>query len=150
MTIISPGFENGASLPDRFTQFDANKSPALEFLDVPSRARALAIIMDNPDAPRGLFTHWVVFNIGPSTRGFGENELPKGARLGRNSYDKEAYAGPKPSNGQHWYFFRLYALDTRLDLREGASRAEVERTMGNHVIAKAELMGRYATPVSVR
>jgi hypothetical protein len=150
MKIKSSEFENGGNMPDRLTQFDANKSPALEFTDVPAAARSLVLIMDDPDAPRGLFTHWVVFNIDPSSRGFRENETPKEARLARNSYDQAAYAGPKPPNGEHRYFFRLYALDTRLDLREGASRTDIERAMEHHVIAKAELMGRYATPVSTR
>jgi Raf kinase inhibitor-like YbhB/YbcL family protein len=150
MKIKSSDFENGGTIPDQFTQFDANRSPAIDFVDVPAAARTLVLIMDDRDAPHGLFTHWIVFNIDPNAGGFRKNEISDDVRLGKNSYEKAEYAGPKPPDGEHRYFFRLFALDQRLDLQTGTSRAEVERAMEGHVIAKAELMGRYATPVSAR
>jgi Raf kinase inhibitor-like YbhB/YbcL family protein len=146
MKIKSSEFENGSVIPERFSQYGENRSPSLDFVEVPPAAKSLALIMDDPDAPRGTFTHLVAFNIDSNTGGFRENQIPKDVRFGRNSYDQAAYAGPKPPNGEHRYFFRAYALDTRLDLPSGASRADVERAMGGHVIAEAELMGRYATP----
>jgi len=150
MKIKSSEFENGSVIPDRFSQYDENRSPPLDFVDVPPEAKSLALIMDDPDAPRGTFTHLVAFNIDPNTSGFRESQIPKDVRIGRNGYDQSAYAGPKPPNGEHRYFFRLYALDQRLDLPNGASRDELERMMTAHIIAQAELMGRYATPVEAR
>jgi Raf kinase inhibitor-like YbhB/YbcL family protein len=147
MKIISPEFRHGSAIPERFSQFRDNRSPPLEFEDVPPDARSLVLILDDPDAPRGTFTHWVAFNIGKHVSGFRENLVPKDVQLGRNDRDDIAYAGPKPPRGEHRYFFHLYALDDRLNLPSGAHRTEVERAMSGHVIAKAELMGRYATPV---
>jgi Raf kinase inhibitor-like YbhB/YbcL family protein len=106
--------------------------------------------MDDPDAPRGIFTHLVAFNIDPNSSGFRENQIPKDVRFGRNDKGQTAYAGPKPPDGEHRYFFRLYALDVRLELAIGASRVEVEGMMAGHVIAEAELMGRFATPLVPR
>jgi Raf kinase inhibitor-like YbhB/YbcL family protein len=150
MKIKCSEFENGRVIPDRFSQYDANRSPPLDFVDVPSEAKSLALIMDDPDAPRGTFTHWVAFNIDANTAGFRENKIPQDVRLGRNDYDQPEYAGPKPPDGEHRYFFHTYALDTRLDLPTGASRDEVESALRGHVIAEAELMGRYATPNEAR
>jgi len=150
MKIKCSEFENGSVIPERFSQYDVNRSPPLDFTDVPAEAKSLALIMDDPDAPRGTFTHWVVFNIDADTAGFRENKIPKDVRLGLNDYGKPEYAGPRPPNGEHRYFFRAYALDTGLDLPNGASREQVEQAMKDHVIAEAELMGRYATPVEAR
>ena len=150
MKIKSPAFESGQVIPERFSQYDVNRSPPLDFAEVPSKAQSLVLIMDDPDAPRGTFTHWVVFNIDANTAGFDENKTPKNVRLANNDYDKSEYAGPRPPNGEHRYFFRLYALDKRLDLSNGARRSEVEHAMRGHILAEAEWMGRYATPVDAR
>jgi Raf kinase inhibitor-like YbhB/YbcL family protein len=150
MKIKCSEFENGGVIPDRFSQYDVNRSPPLDSVDVPEKTKSIALIMDDPDAPRGTFTHWVVFNIDPDMAGFREDKVPKDVRLGLNDYGKPEYAGPKPPNGEHRYFFRAYALDVRLDLPHGAKRAEVERAMKGHILAEAELLGRYATPVEGR
>lgn len=150
MKIKCSEFEDHGVIPDRFTQYDANRSPPLDFVDVPTEAKSLVLIMDDPDAPRGTFTHWVVFNIDADMAGFREDKIPKDVRHGLNDYGQPEYAGPKPPNGEHRYFFHAYALDTRLDLPNAVSRAEVERAMEGHVVAEAELMGRYATPVETR
>lgn len=150
MKIKCSEFENGGVIPERFSQYDVNRSPPLDFVDVPPKAKSLALVVDDPDAPRGTFTHLVAFNIDPSTSGFSENQIPKDVRLARNDYGKPEYAGPRPPDGEHRYFFRAYALDTRLDLPNGASRPEVEHAIKGHVIAEAELMGRYATPNEAR
>ena len=150
MKIKCSEFENGSVIPSRFSQYDVNRSPPLDFVDVPPKAQSLALIMDDPDAPRGTFTHWVAFNIDAGTAGFHENKIPKEVRLGRNDYGKPEYAGPRPPDGEHRYFFHAYALDTQLDLPNGASRAEIEGAMKGHVVDEAELMGRYATPAQAR
>lgn len=146
MKIRSPEFHDGGVIPERFSQYRDNVSPPLEFEGVPREARSLVLIMDDPDAPRGTFTHWVAFNIDAHTDHLIENRIPKHVRLGRNDAGRAAYAGPKPPTGEHRYFFHAYALDNELSLPTGAARGEVERAMLGHVIDKAELMGRYATP----
>src|SRR3954470_12759902 len=138
MKLKSPDIENGGIIPERFSQYDANRSPALDFVDVPPDAKSLALIVADPDAPSGTFTHWIAFNIDTNTSGFAENKIPKDVRLGVNSYGKAEYAGPKPPSGEHRYFFRSYALDTRLNVPNGANRTEVEQAMRGHVIAGAE------------
>jgi hypothetical protein len=143
MKIESSAFKNGASIPPRYAKQGDNVSPPLSISGVPPEARSLVLIMDDPDAPRGLFTHWVVFNI-PPVAWFAENEVPKGARVGKNSWGEAGYGGPQPPDREHRYFFRLYALDRMLDLPKGASREQVEAAMKGHVIAQAEWMGRFA------
>ena len=148
MKIKCSEFDYGAAIPERFTQYDENRSLPLDFVDVPREAKSLVLIMDDPDAPSGTFTHWVAFNIDANTSGFRENHIPKDVRLGNNDYGRAEYAGPKPPTGEHRYFIWVYALDSRLDLAHGAERAEVEQAMVGHVIAEAELMGRFATPIN--
>jgi Raf kinase inhibitor-like YbhB/YbcL family protein len=150
MKISSPAFGDGETIPDRYSQYGANQSPPLEFSDVPTDAHSLVLIMDDPDAPRGLVTHCVAFNIAPHSRGFGDNRIPGDVELGANQHGNAAYMGPKPPDREHRYFFHLYALDTRLELPGGVSRDDVERAMAGHVLATAELMGRFAPPVPAR
>ena len=147
MKIESPAFANGDRIPEHYSRFGENVSPPLVFKDVPDAAKSLALIVDDPDAPRGTFTHWVLFNLDPRMK-----ELPEHARIarenqGRNSWDEVAYGGPRPPNGEHRYFFRLYALDRKLDLPAGAQRAQIEPALRGHVLAESEWMGRFATPV---
>jgi Raf kinase inhibitor-like YbhB/YbcL family protein len=146
MQLSTSAFPPGGLIPERYSQYSANHSLPLEITDVPANAESLVLIMDDPDAPKGLFTHWVAFNLGPRTRAVPEDDLPPEARLGANDAGRTAYDGPKPPDGEHRYFLRLHALDTRLDLPEGARRADVEEAMSGRVIAQAELMGRYAPP----
>jgi Raf kinase inhibitor-like YbhB/YbcL family protein len=148
MKLDSPAFELGGTIPDQYSHYAANRTPPLEFFDVPDEARSLALIMDDPDAPHGLFTHWVVFNIDPDVSGFDEDELPDNVKFGVTSWGEADYGGPRPPDKEHRYFFRLYALDRMLDLPNGASRREVESAMKGHVIAEAELMGRFAPPIA--
>ena len=148
MKIKSPEFENGGFIPERFTQYDENRSLPLNFEEVPPDARSLVLIMDDPDAPNGTFTHWIAFNIDANTSGFREDQIPKDVRLGTNDKGRAEYAGPKPPTGEHRYFIWVYALDSQLDLPHGATRSEVERAMVGHVLAEAELMGRYARPIN--
>jgi len=154
MKITTSAFKPGESIPDPFTQNGEDQNPPLTLTDVPPDTQSIAIIMDDPDAPRGLFTHWIVFNLDPKVRELRAREEPEGGSLGRNDKGIVGYSGPKPPSGTHRYYFHAYALDARLELSRGANRAEVERAMKGHVLNQAELMGRYSAaptaPVTVR
>src|SRR5205823_4338271 len=113
--------------------------------DVPVNASSLALIVDDPDAPGETFTHWMVFNFDPRTMHIRQGHLPGNARQATNDWQQVEYGGPQPPSGEHRYFFRLYALDTTLDVPQGARRQELEAAMKGHVLETAELMGRYAT-----
>jgi Raf kinase inhibitor-like YbhB/YbcL family protein len=144
MRITSPAFRNREFIPRQYSRDGADKSPPLRIEDVPANARSLVLIVDDPDAPGGLFTHWVVFDLDTKTVDIGEDHAPENARQGSNSWGETQYGGPQPPSGEHRYFFRVHALDTKLDLARGSMRTEVERAMNGHVLETAELMGRYA------
>jgi Raf kinase inhibitor-like YbhB/YbcL family protein len=146
MRISSSAFEEGAMIPEQYSKEGGNKRPPLRFEDVPTNAKSLVMIVDDPDAPNGTFTHWLAFNISPSVREIGENMASVPMQEGRNDYGQTGYGGPKPPSGEHRYFFKLYALDDRLTLQRGVSRLELEEAMIGHVIAEAEFVGRYAAP----
>jgi Raf kinase inhibitor-like YbhB/YbcL family protein len=112
-------------------------------MDVPSTARSLVIIVDDPDAPAGTWVHWTVWNIAPDTRSIPENAVPVGAVEGITSFGAQGWGGPCPPAGTHRYFFKLFALDTVLKLDASADKAVLEKAMGGHVLAKAERLGLY-------
>jgi len=145
MKITSPAFREGDSIPKQFTRDGADKSPALQFEEVPDKAKSLALIVDDPDAPNGTFTHWILFNITPTTHEIREDAPPVMATQGRNDWGDIGYGGPKPPSGEHRYYFKLCALDTVLSLSRGAKRSEVDEAMNGHILDEAELMGRYAS-----
>lgn len=145
MKITSPAFTDGGTIPKQFTRDGADKSPALRIEDVPSGVKSLALIMDDPDAPSGTFTHWMLFNMSPATKEIREDAPPVMASQGRNNWGEIGYGGPKPPSGEHRYFFKLYALDGVLPLSRGATRAELEEAMNGRVLDEAEFMGRYAS-----
>jgi len=148
-TLSSPSFHNGDDIPKKFTCTDADVSPQLQWTSAPAGTQSLALIADDPDAPAGTWTHWVLFDLPAQTKSLPENvskqdELPGGGRQGRNDFRKLGYGGPCPPPGKpHRYFFKLYALDKKLELKAGASKQEVEQAMQGHVLAQAELMGKY-------
>lgn len=144
MRLTSPAFSRGDPLPRHFAKEHGNKSPPLCFQDVPKPAKSIALIVNDPDAPRGTFTHWVLFNVPPETSELLENQIPAGAVSGRNDYGDVGYGGPRPPSGTHHYFFQAYALDTWLKLSPGATAKEVEQAMETHVLENAELMGTYS------
>jgi len=144
MKITSPAFRHGEHIPRLYSRDGEDKSPPLHIEGVPANARSLVLIVDDPDASGGLFAHWVVFDVDPRTMEIGEDHVPEEGRQGTNSWGEAEYGGPQPPLGEHRYFFHVYALDTKLDLPQGATRAEVERAMSGHVLDVAELMGRYA------
>ena len=143
MKVTSSAFHEGANIPSKFSCDGANSSPPLQIADVPSGAKSLVLIVDDPDAPSGLFTHWVVWNISPQSSSIGEGDTPKGVQ-GTNDFGKSGYGGPCPPSGTHRYYFKVFALDRELDLSFGAKRGQLDAAIKGHVIAQGELMGRYA------
>ncbi len=144
LTITSPDFAAGAAIPSRFTCQGRNISPALVIAGVPAGARSLVLIVDDPDAPSGTFTHWLIWNIPAGAGRLSPGGSPAGAVEGTNDFGNAGYSGPCPPSGTHRYFFRLSALDVPLRLGAGALRAELEGAMRGHVIGGAVLMGRYS------
>ena len=143
MKITSSAFHEGANIPSKFTCDGSDTSPPLQIAGVPSGAKSLVLIVDDPDAPSGLFTHWLVWNIPPQTGSIAEGSAPPGAQ-GANDFGKSGYRGPCPPPGTHRYSFKIFALDRELELRSGAKRSQVDAAMKGHVIAQGELVGRYA------
>ena len=143
MKISSPGFAEGALIPGRFTADGANVNPPLEISGVPAGAQSLVLIVDDPDAPAGTWNHWLLWNIASDTASIAEDSVPPGAVGTKNDFGRTVYLGPSPPSGTHRYFFRLLALDTTLDLKAGSDRARLDRAMKGHILAAAELMGRY-------
>src|SRR5881398_3306640 len=144
MKISSSAFQEGGTIPEKFSKNGQNVSPELRIEGAPAEAKSLALIVDDPDAPVGLFTHWLVWNIDPKTTEIAESSAPNGAVQGTNDYPNLGYGGPQPPSGTHRYYFKIFALDQTLDLRSGAKRQELDKAMSGHVIAQGELMGRYS------
>ena len=143
MKITSSAFQEGGNIPSKFTCDGSDTSPPLQITGVPSSAKSLVLIADDPDAPTGLFTHWLVWNIPPHTNSIAEGSASNGVH-GTNDFGKSGYKGPCPPPGTHRYSFKIFALDRELDLRPGAKRSEVNVAMKGHVIGQGELVGRYS------
>ncbi len=149
ITLTSAAFSHGAMIPKRYTCDGEDISPPLSWSEPPEKTQSFALIMDDPDAPMGTWVHWVIYNIPATARSLPEGvpadgDLPDGSRHGRNSWRRLGYGGPCPPSGTHRYFFKLYALDTVLPLAAGATKEELLKAMEGHIVAQAELMGRYA------
>jgi len=144
--VVSSAFKNGGVIPTRFTCDGKNISPEISISNVPKEAQSFVVIMDDPDAPSGTWTHWSVFNIPPTTKVLHEGKEPIG-RAGTNSWGKTGYRGPCPPKGEHRYFFRVYALNKTLPLNVGSSRGDILTAMKGSVLATAELIGRYKRDV---
>jgi Raf kinase inhibitor-like YbhB/YbcL family protein len=143
MKITSSAFREGGNIPSQFTCDGADSSPPLQIAEIPSGAKSLALIVDDPDAPSGLFTHWMVWNISPQTNTIAEGSTPKGVH-GTNDFGKSGYGGPCPPSGTHRYYFKIFALDGELNLPPGTKRSQLDAAMKGHVVAQGELMGRYS------
>ena len=141
ITISSPAFKAGGTIPARFTCKGADQNPPLRFRGIPKEAKSLALIVDDPDAPGSLFTHWLAWNINPTASQLGENSVPAGAAQGTNDFGRIGYGGPCPPASTHRYYFRLFALDQKIDLKSGAKRSGLDRALEGHVLAHGELMG---------
>ena len=154
LEITSSAFAHQAEIPRQYTCDGDDVSPPLQWRGVPPEAKSLALIVDDPDAPdpkapKMTYVHWVVVDMPPSTTALPEGatggHMPKGAHEGLNDWKKSGYGGPCPPIGRHRYFFKLYALDRTLNL-ENPTKADVEKAMQGHIVAKAELVGTYQHP----
>lgn len=149
LTLTSTAFGSGAVIPDAYTCKGKDISPTLLWTGHIPQATTFALIADDPDAPAGTWVHWVIWNLPTSTHTMPENipktaTLPSGAMQGRNDFGNIGYNGPCPPPGKaHRYFFRLYALDTKLTLEPGATRKQLDAAMKGHIVAKSEHMGTY-------
>jgi Raf kinase inhibitor-like YbhB/YbcL family protein len=148
--VLSPAFHHGEVIPIQYTCDGNNVSPPLQWGSIPKDSQSLALVCKDSDAPSGVFVHWLIFNLLPIVSYLPEDLLTtrtlaeSGASQGRNDFDNIGYDGPCPPPGNfHRYFFRLYALDARLRLQEGATKDELERAMEGHILATGQLMGTY-------
>lgn len=144
MKISSIAFENNKNIPIKYTCDGSGINPPLIFSDIPEDAKSLVLIMDDPDAPFESFDHWVVFNISPSVTEVSENSAPNDSIQGKNSAGTNKYVAPCPPSGTHRYFFKLYALDSKLNLDETAGKKQVEGLLKDHLIDSAEVIGLYS------
>jgi len=140
MKITSPAFKNNELIPAKYTCDGENISPPLVIENIPDGTKSLALICDDPDAPMGTWVHWVVFDIEVAGE-IKENSIP--GKQGINDFRKKNYGGPCPPSGTHRYFFKIYALDTKLGLNEGISKKELEKSMNGHILQEAQLIGLY-------
>ncbi len=149
ISITTEAFKAGGTIPSEYTCDGRNISPSLSWTGIPAGAKSIVLIMDDPDAPRGTFVHWVLYNIPADVQKLspgvsGNQTLADGSRQGMTDFGRTGYGGPCPPPGKpHRYFFKIYALDTTLDLSSKATKADVERAMKGHVLAQGELMGKY-------
>jgi len=143
MKITSSAFQEGGNIPSKFTCDGGDRSPPLQIAEIPSSAKSLALIVDDPDAPSGLFTHWIVWNISSQTNEIAEGRAPNGVQ-GTSDFGKSGYGGPCPPSGTHRYYFKIFALDRELNLPSGTKRNQLDAAIKGHVVARGELMGRYS------
>lgn len=148
-SLTTTAFSEGGEIPKKFTCDGADTSPSLSWNDAPSGTQSFAMIADDPDAPVGTWTHWVIWNI-PADKTALQEGVPKveqssdGVRQGKNDFKRVGYGGPCPPAGKpHRYFFKLFALDGKLDVKPGASRSDLERAMKGHVLSQAQIFGKY-------
>lgn len=142
--LTSPAFNHGSQIPSKYTCDGEDINPHLVIQGVPPGTKSLALVVEDPDAPGGHFVHWVLWDIPPETKEIREHSAPFGAVEGATNWGDGGYGGPCPPAGGHRYFFRLFALDTRLHLPATAGRGELDTAMAGHIVATTELMGTYA------
>jgi len=143
MEIESPVFKNNKLIPSKYTCDGENVNPPLLIGDVPENAKSLVLIVDDPDASRGAFVHWTVWNIDPHIKEIKENSCPQKAVEGRTDFGRPGYGGPCPPSGTHRYFFKLFALNTTLDIDTSTEAADLEREIEDNILAKTQLVGLY-------
>jgi Raf kinase inhibitor-like YbhB/YbcL family protein len=146
--VTSSAFQDGGMIPAEYTCDGADVSPPLKWDSVPDGTKSIALISDDPDAPMGTWVHWVLFNLPVDAGELPENvptdgTLPNGTKQGTTDFGRTGYGGPCPPSGTHRYFFKIYALDTMLDLPAGARKSDLLRAMENHILAEGQLMGKY-------
>ncbi len=149
LNIKSSAFEEGALIPEKYTCDGEDVSPPLSWTQPPKETKSMVLICDDPDAPMGTWVHWVLFGLSPDTLELAEGvshekEVLGGVKQGLNDFRRYGYGGPCPPGGTHRYFFKLYAVDTQVDLNAGATKNEILNAIKGHVLAEGELMGRYS------
>ena len=148
ITVASPVFEEGGMIPSKYTCDGENVSPPLKWEGVPETTKSIALISDDPDAPMGTWVHWVMWNIPADATELSENvppdeELPDGSIQGINDFKQHGYGGPCPPSGTHRYYFKVYALDEKLDLASSSRKKDLLTAMEGHILAEGQLMGKY-------
>jgi len=148
MRLTSSAFDNGGMIPEKYTCDGEDISPPLKWDGLPAACKELALICDDPDAPMGVWVHWVIYHIPPQVKELtehvaGEKKLSNGAVQGINDFRSIGYGGPSPPGGTHRYFFKLYALNANLDLEAGAGKTQLVKAMQGHVLEETQLMGKY-------
>lgn len=143
MILRSPAFEHSAPIPTRYTCDGINISPPLSISETSQEAKSLVLTVDDPDAPSGVFTHWLVWNIDPKIKEIKEGEVPNGGIQGTNDFGKTGWGGPCPPSGTHRYYFKLYALDSSLDLATGSKKNQLGAALSQHILEQTELIGTY-------
>jgi hypothetical protein len=146
--VTSSAFKNDGMIPSKYTCDGDDVSPPLQWETVPQGTKSIALICDDPDAPMGTFVHWVLFNLPADVKELAENvpadkTLPSGAGQGITDFGRVGYGGPCPPSGTHRYFFKIYALDTKLDLAAGARKSQLLKAMEGHILAQGQLVGKY-------
>jgi len=149
LEVTSPAFTEGGMIPSKYTCEGADVSPPLNIKGIPEGTKSIALIADDPDAPRGIWIHWVLYDWPPEMLSIPENvpkaaELPNGAKQGMTDFGRPGYGGPCPPSGTHRYYFKVYALDKKIDKPAGLTKAQLLEEMKGHVLAEGVLMGRYA------
>jgi len=144
MTITSSAFEHNHPMPSKYTCDGSNINPSLSFTQVPKEAESLVLLVDDPDAVSGIWHHWIVYNMESTVSEIPENASTVPGSEGITSFGKSGYGGPCPPSGKHRYFFKLLALDIKLELPEGATYNEFQSAIENHIIDQAELIGLYS------
>jgi Raf kinase inhibitor-like YbhB/YbcL family protein len=143
LSISSPAFQHNGTIPVQYTCDGKDISPPLVINGTPKESKSLVLIVDDPDAPAGTWVHWVVWNIKPGTKEIQGGSVPAGSAQGINDFGRHDYGGPCPPSGVHRYFFKLYALDTALDLSPNSRKADVEGAMKGHIIEESQIIGLY-------
>ena len=141
--ISSSAFENGGKIPKEYTCDGKNINPPLKIENAPSSAKSFALVFDDIDAPRGTYVHWIFWNMDPGLKEIRENSVPEGVVQGMNDFKKRNYGGPCPPGRAHKYIFRIYALDTLLNLNPNGSKEDLEKAMEGHILSRGQLMGLY-------
>ncbi len=147
MILISTAFKNGETIPRKYGYKNENFNPPLIISEVPEETKSLVLVMDDPDAMDAVgkvWVHWVLWNIPPNTQEIPENSIPQSSIEGKTDFGKIGYGGPAPPDKEHTYIFKLYALDTELNLEQNSTKDDVEKSMKDHIIGEAKLEGKYA------
>jgi Raf kinase inhibitor-like YbhB/YbcL family protein len=151
--VSSTAFKQGSMIPIQYSGYGQDISPPLHWEGIPTGTQSLALICDDPDAPGGMWVHWVMWNIPAQTSELPEKvppdpNLADGSRQGITDFGRHGYGGPMPPSGTHRYFFKVYALDTQLELPTRATKADLVKAIQGHILAQGELMGKYQRPGS--